>query len=220
MRSMLFDDSHRESSTPGMALQNPRLLRVGLQGEFMARQGSMVAYQGEVDFAYQGAGVSRFLKQALTGESLPLMKVSGRGDVFLAADADEIHLVDLEGDAITVSSQHLLALDGDLRWDVKRVEGAGMFGGGLFNTVVSGTGRVAITAHGQPVVLAVDAPTFVDPNAAIAWSTTLQTAVRRTMTAGSLIGRGSGEAFQIAFSGHGFVVVQSSEGKIVPPHSH
>jgi hypothetical protein len=31
---------------------------------------------------------------------------------------------------------------------------------------------------------------------------------------------GSGEAFQLAFSGTGFVVVQASEGRVVPRHSH
>ena len=35
---------------------------------------------------------------------------------------------------------------------------------------------------------------------------------RPPLTAGSLIGRGSGEAFQVAFSGQGFVIVQPSEG--------
>ena len=42
----------------------------------------------------------------------------------------------------------------------------------------------------------------------------------RTAGAGALIGRGSGEAFQLAFSGQGFVVVQASEGPVVPKHSH
>jgi len=37
---------------------------------------------------------------------------------------------------------------------------------------------------------------------------------------GALIGRGSGEAFQLAFAGPGFVVVQASEGLTVPPHNH
>ena len=95
-----------------------------------------------------------------------------------------------------------------------------MFSGGVFNTVFSGTGRIAVTAFGTPVVLNVDAPTFADIQAAICWSTSLQTSVRRTATAGSLIGRGSGEAFQLAFAGQGFVVVQASEGPTVPPHTH
>jgi uncharacterized protein (AIM24 family) len=36
------------------------------------------------------------------------------------------------------------------------------------------------------------------------------------MKAGALIGRGSGEAAQLAFQGEGFVLVQASEGPIVP----
>jgi uncharacterized protein (AIM24 family) len=164
--------------------------------------------------------VGRFLKKALTGEGVPLMKVSGRGDLFLADDANEIHLVTLEGDSITVNGRNVLAFDSTLTWDIKRVESASMLAGDLFNTVFTGTGQVAITAHGTPVVLTVDAPTFADMQAAVAWSSSLATSVRRTAGAGALIGRGSGEAFQLAFSGTGFVVVQASEGRVVPRHSH
>jgi uncharacterized protein (AIM24 family) len=55
---------------------------------------------------------------------------------------------------------------------------------------------------------------------AVAWSTSLSTSVRRTAGAGSLIGRGSGEAFQLVFNGQGMVIVQASEGRVVAPHTH
>ncbi|MDQ1620047.1 MAG: hypothetical protein QOE19_2616 [Actinomycetota bacterium] len=221
MRSELFGQNVEATTQERFWLQNPRMLRVRLDGDVMARQGSMVAYQGQMDFAYQGAGgVGKFLKKALTGEGVPLMRVSGRGDVFLAEDASEIHLITLEGDSVTVNGRNVLAFDSTLEWDIRRVEGASMMSGGVFNTVFTGTGQVAILAHGTPVVLNVDAPTFADIQSAVAWSTSLSTSVRRTATAGALIGRGSGEAFQLAFSGPGFVVVQASEGPRVPPHSH
>ncbi|MCW2913459.1 MAG: hypothetical protein JWN52_1527 [Actinomycetia bacterium] len=35
-----------------------------------------------------------------------------------------------------------------------------------------------------------------------------------------LIGRGSGEAMQLAYQGQGFVLIQASEGPTVPTHSH
>jgi uncharacterized protein (AIM24 family) len=54
----------------------------------------------------------------------------------------------------------------------------------------------------------------------VAWSGSLQTRLVRTAGAGALIGRGSGEAFQLAFVGQGFLVVQASEGPVVPAHSH
>ena len=90
------------------------------------------------------------------------MKVSGRGDLFLADDANEIHLITLEGDSITVNGRNVLAFDSTLTWDISRVESASILAGDLFDTVFTGTGQVAITAHGTPVVLTVDAPTFAD----------------------------------------------------------
>jgi uncharacterized protein (AIM24 family) len=151
---------------------------------------------------------------------MSLMKVSGRGEVFFADDAMEIHLVNLEDDSLTVNGSNVLAFDPTLAWDIKRVEGASMMAGGVFNTTFTGTGTVAITAHGTPVVLNVDAPTYADIQAAVAWSTSLSTSVRRTAGAGAVIGRGSGEAVQRVFQGQGFVVVQASEGRTVAPHKH
>ena len=220
MRSDLFGTNLESATTDRFTLQNPRMLRVALDGEVMARQGAMVAYQGQVDFAYQGSGgMGKLFKKAFTGEGMSLMKVSGQGDVFFADDAMEIHLVNLENDALTVNGSNVLAFDSTLTWDIKRVEGASMMAGGVFNTTFTGTGTVAITSHGTPVVLNVDAPTYADIQAAVAWSTSLTTSVRRTAGASALIGRGSGEAFQLVFNGQGFVVVQASEGRIVAPHT-
>jgi len=221
MRSSLFGENLESATQERLSLQKPRMLRVALNGEVMARQGSMVAYQGQMDFAYQGSGgIGKFLKKAVTGEGVPLMRVTGQGDLFLADDASEIHVLTLEGDSVTVNGRNVLAFDPGLTWDIRRVEGASMLSGGVFNTVFTGHGQIAVTAHGTPVVLNVDAPTFADMQSAVAWSSSLQTSVRKTVTAGALIGRGSGEAFQLAFAGQGFVVVQASEGPTVPPHTH
>jgi uncharacterized protein (AIM24 family) len=227
MRSSLFGENLETTSGDTMALQNPRMLKVRLGGpggaptEVLARQGAMVAYQGQVEFAYEGAGAGRFLKKLVTGEGVPLMRCRGVGDLFLAHDADELHVLDLDGDSITVSGRNVLAFDPSLQWDIRRVEGASMFAGGVFNMVITGTGRLVVSAFGTPVVLNTgEAPTYADLQAAVAWSSTLQTKLVRTAKAQALIGRGSGEAFQLAFGGQGFVVVQASEGPVVPPHDH
>ncbi len=221
MRSELFGTNLEAQTQDAFTLQNSKMLRVPLRGEVMARQGSMVAYQGQMEFDYQGSGgVGRFIKKALTGEGVPLMRCRGEGDLFLAHDADEVHLVRLEQDALTVNGPNILAFEPGISWDIHRVEGASMFAGGLFNTVLSGSGWVAITAHGSPVVLQTDAPTYVDVQSAVAWSAGLQSSVHRSMKLGAMIGRGSGEAVQLAFAGQGFVIVQASEGPTVPPHSH
>ena len=201
-------------------LQNERMLKVDLSGTggfFYARQGAMVAYQGEVDFAYEGSGgLGKMFKKAMTGEGMALMKVSGSGDVFLAQEADEIFVLELEDEAVTVNGNAVLAFESGLAWDIKRVEGASMVSGGLFNTTFTGSGMIAVVAHGTPVVLQVDVPTFVDMQSAVLWSAGLQSSIRKTAKLGAAIGRGSGEAYQLALSGQGIVVVQASEGHPPP----
>ncbi|MGI5212697.1 AIM24 family protein [Plantactinospora sp. CA-290183] len=218
MRSALFsaDNLEKESDQPGMRLQNSKMLKIELNGEAMARVGSMVAYQGQVQFQALGSGgVGKFLKQKLTGEGVPLMRVTGRGDVFLADLASDVHLIDLEpGDALSINGSSVLAFDSTLQYDIKMVGGAGMMSSsGLFNCVFTGYGRIAVTTKGTPVVLNVDQPTYVDPQAAVCWSASLQTGYHRAeqMGLGTLLGRRTGEAFTMSFAGQGFVVVQPSE---------
>ncbi|MBV6729337.1 AIM24 family protein [Nocardioides daeguensis] len=217
----LIDGRFSEIDGLGAVLQNKRLLRVRVTEPFMAKQGAMVAYQGNVNFNFQGGGAAKFLKKAFTGEGLSLMRVEGQGDVFLADGAQEVHILHLNNSGLSVNGQNVLAFSASLEWNVERVKGGSIAAGGLFNTTLRGTGWVAITTDGDPVVLNPgEAPTFADANALVAWSTHLQTSIRSTVTAGALIGRGSGEAFQVAFQGQGFVIVQPSEGNSVPPHTH
>jgi len=219
MRSDLFAPSHQETepTQSGLVLQNSKMLKIALDGEVLARRGSMVAYQGQVQFKALGSGgVGKFLKQKLTGEGIPLMKVSGQGDVFLADLAADVHLIDLEGphDALTINGKSVLAFEPTLDYEIRRVDGVGMLSAaGLYNCVFSGQGRIAITSKGTPVVLNVDQPTYADPQAAIAWSSSLQTGFHRAdqLGLGTLLGRSTGEAFTMSFAGQGFVIVQPSE---------
>ncbi|WP_418062382.1 AIM24 family protein [Pimelobacter simplex] len=209
----LIDGRFGEVDGAGAMLQNKKLLRVRITEPFMAKQGSMVAYQGNVNFAYQGGGAAKFLKKAFTGEGLSLMRVEGQGDVFLADLAHDVHILHLNNSGLSVNGRNVLAFSASLDWNVERVKGGSIAAGGLFNTTLRGTGWVAITTEGMPVVLnAAEAPTFADANALVAWSVHLQTSIRSTVSAGALIGRGSGEAFQVSFQGPGFVIVQPSEG--------
>jgi uncharacterized protein (AIM24 family) len=218
MRSALFaaENLEKESTQPGMRLQNSKMLKIELNGECMARTGAMVAYQGQVQFQALGSGgVGKWIKQKVTGEGVPLMKLSGRGDVFLADRAADVHLIDLEqGDTLSINGASVLAFDSTLQYDIKMVQGMGMMSSaGLFNCVFSGAGRIAVTTQGTPVVLNVDQPTYVDPQAAICWSAGLQTGYHRAdqLGIGTLLGRSTGEAFTMSFTGQGFVVVQPSE---------
>ena len=213
----LVDGRFSEKEAKPIANQNAKLLRVRLGEPFMARQGSMVAYQGNVDFAFEGGGAGKFLKKALTGEGLPLMRCQGQGDVFLAEQAHDVHLLNLTNSGLSISGKNVLAFSANLDWNIERVKGGSIATGGLFNTTLRGTGWVALTTDGPPVVLnAAEAPTFADTNAVVAWSANLQTQLKTSFKAGALIGRGSGEALQVSFHGQGFVIVQPSEGIQIP----
>jgi uncharacterized protein (AIM24 family) len=201
-------------------LQGPRLLKVELsETSVMAKNGSMVAYQGDVHFEHKGGGLGRLLKKAATGEQLRLMEASGTGELFLASQAMLVHVLRLQDDSVTVNGENILAFQTGIDWDVTRVRGgtAGVLAGGLFNIHLSGTGLVALVSDGEPVRLDVsEAPTFADPQAAIAWSGGVQTTLRTDVQARTLIGLGSGESFQLGLSGRGWVLVQPSEGRLVP----
>jgi uncharacterized protein (AIM24 family) len=211
-------DRYQEIETgEAFTLQGPRLLKVELSAtSVLAKNGSMVAYQGEVHFEHKGGGLGRLLKKAATGEQLRLMEASGTGELFLANQAMLVHLLRLQDDSVTVNGENILAFQEGIEWDVTRVKGgtAGVLAGGLFNIHLRGSGLVALVSDGEPVRLDVaEAPTFADPQAAIAWSGGVQTNLRTDVQAKSLIGLGSGESFQLGLSGQGWVLVQPSEGR-------
>ena len=214
MKSELFAQANLEvQAEQRFGLQNSQMLRVALGADVLAVKGAMVAYQGQIRFDHEKSGsMGKLLKKVLTSEDIPLMRVSGQGEVFFANEAGYVFLLELDGDGISVNGRNLLAFDAALQWDIHRVKGAGMMAGGLFNTTVQGTGQVALCTVGSPVVLdCAQQPTFVDVQAAVAWSANLVPQVVNSMNFKSMLRGGSGEAFQYAFHGPGFVVVQPSE---------
>lgn len=199
--------------------QNAKMLKVELEaGGVQALRGSMVAYQGQVTFENKGSGgLGKLVKKATTGEGVDLMYASGTGELFLADEAHDIHILYLENDRISVNGKNVLAFSETIQHDIQRISGgvAGALAGGLFNTTLTGTGYVAITTDGTPVVLDVgSAPTFGDAQAVVMWSGGVQMQLKADTTGGlkSLVRGGSGETVQMAFSGQGFVLVQPSEG--------
>jgi uncharacterized protein (AIM24 family) len=210
------------TSTQSFTLQNSKLLKVSLdQITVQAKLGSMVAYQGDVKFEHAGSGgLGRMLKKAVSGEGQSLMKVTGTGEVFLADTAQDIHLIYLEGEKVTVNGPNVLAFDAGIDWDIERVQGGAgaMMAGGLWNVALQGTGWVAVLSDGPPVLLNVSqAPTFADAQAAITWSQGVTVSLKSDVNLKTLIGRGSGETLQLAFGGQGWVLVQPSEGRVAAP---
>ncbi|MFD5869849.1 TerD family protein [Streptomyces sp. NPDC060322] len=197
--------------------QNQQLMRVDLTMGGMpvlARQGSMVMYQGKVDFGYKGAGFAGRMVGNATGQEMQLMRCTGRGQVFLAEEGAHLHPIELQGDGICVSAESVLAFDESLQYEVRRIEGHGIPGGALFTMQFQGTGTVVVKTHGVPVVLPVTPTTFADCNAVVAWSSasqvilSSQVRLRRNAYPGH-----SGETVNLQFRGApgNFIVVQPYE---------
>ncbi|MFG2325536.1 TerD family protein [Streptomyces sp. NPDC048568] len=197
--------------------QNKKLVRVDLGAEgqpVLARQGSMVLYQGKVDFSYKGAGFAGRVVGNATGQEMQLMRCTGKGQVFLADNSAMLHPIELQGDAVCVSAENVLAFDESLQYEVRRIEGHGIPGGALFTMQFQGTGTIVVKTRGVPVVLPVTPTTFADCNAVVAWSAAAQVVVssqvrmRRNSYAGD-----TGESVNLQFRAApgSFVVVQPYE---------
>ncbi|WP_333733135.1 AIM24 family protein, partial [Streptomyces sp. IBSBF 3010] len=197
--------------------QNQQLMRVDLTmggTGVLARQGSMVMYQGKVDFSYKGAGFAGRMVGNATGQEMQLMRCTGRGQVFLAEEGAHLHSIELQGDGVCVSAENVLAFDESLQYEVRRIEGHGIPGGALFTMQFQGTGTLVVKTHGVPVVLPVTPTTFADCNAVVAWSSASQVIIssqvrlRRNAYPGH-----SGETVNLQFRGApgNFIVVQPYE---------
>jgi uncharacterized protein (AIM24 family) len=180
-------------------LEKPAMLEVNLNNQtILAKAGSMVAYIGNVDFKREGMlskGLGGLLKKAFTGEGTSLMHARGTGKLYLADEGKKVKIIKLQNEAIFVNGNDVLALEEGIRNDIKMLKSvAGMLSGGLFQVRLSGTGFIAITTHGEPILLRVTPgqPVYTDPNATVAWSENLSPQIKTNITFGSFIGRGSG----------------------------
>jgi uncharacterized protein (AIM24 family) len=212
IHSELLQLNRPNQSQDRFVSQSSKMLKVNMGPDVLVRKGAMVAYEGHIQFAHEGAGLERMFKRWASGEGVPLMRCTGQGDLYLGAMGADIIAFYLDNDEITVNSPNVVGFDAHMTWDIKMMKGVGMIAGGLFSVAIGGTGWVALSSVGPPIVLRTDeAPTFVDTDAIVAWSRGLNVSLNRSANLKSLIGRGSGEAFQLAYQGSGYVVVQPAE---------
>ena len=203
----------------GMSLQHSKCVKYVVNGEVLARQGAMIAYRGQIQFEQKSQGAGNFIRRAVTGEGVPLMACRGQGEIWFANASMDCFLIDVEqGDALSINGRNVLLFDPSLQYQIQKVPGAGMFGGGLFNSVFTGQGKLAITCDGAPIVIPVapNQPVFVDTDAVIGWSANLQSTIQKSQSLGSMLRGGSGELFQLVLNGQGFVIIQPSEGRAGP----
>ncbi|MEE1666483.1 AIM24 family protein [Streptomyces sp. WAC07094] len=223
MQSTLFGYNEQQTQER-YSLQNSQMLRVLLAGhdDVLARKGTMVAYQGLVEFdaEYQSGGQHR--ARAYTGEGLDLMRCHGQGTVYLANLAQHAHIMDVEQDGLTVDSSYVLAMDSSLHHEVIAVDSQyGISGSGKYQLNITGRGKVALMTSGAPLLMQVTPDKYVncDADAIVAWSTGLRVQMQaQTHSSGVWRRRGNtGEGWELSFMGSGFALVQPSE--LLPPQN-
>lgn len=177
----------------------------------------MVAYRGNIKFEREGAfegGLGKFIKKAVTGEATILTAATGEGKLYVADHHKYITILRLNNESVNVQGNDVLAFEDTVKYDVKMIKSvAGMLSGGLFCVRLEGTGMVAITSHGHPMTLKCSpaSPVFTDPNATIAWAGNIFPKIKIDASLKTLLGKGSGETFQMEFNEEGFVVIQPYE---------
>ncbi|MDS0300863.1 AIM24 family protein [Halogeometricum sp. S1BR25-6] len=202
-----------EEGGEAFQLENSKLLDVAVSGSVMAKAGSMVGYTGDISFERKSeGGLTGMLKKRATGEGTVMMQATGEGHLYLADQGKEVQILELsETDEISVNGNDVLAFEEGVDWDIKMMNSiAGASSGGLFNVYLKGPGHIAITTHGKPLV--VPTPVSTDPNATVAWSSDVSPSAKRDINIKGLLGRSSGETFQLEFAQEGgFVVIQPYE---------
>ncbi|MCP9206463.1 AIM24 family protein [Streptomyces cucumeris] len=194
-----------------------------------SQRGAMLAYRGDVRFTPsitggQG-GVMSMIGRRVAGEATPLMTVEGQGTVMFGHGGHHVEVIDLAGDTLYVESDRLLAFDGSLRQGTMFMGSQGgvmgmvrgqVTGQGLFTTTLEGHGSAAVMAHGGVIQLPITAgrPVHVDPQAYVAHRGDVRNKLSTALGWRDMVGRGSGEAFQLELSGNGTVYVQASEEKL------
>jgi uncharacterized protein (AIM24 family) len=155
-------------------------------------------------------GITGFVKEAITDEGTPVMEAEGNGHLYVADQGKKVQILDLTSEeSISVNGTDVLAFESTVDYEIGTIGGLSeAAAGGLTNVYLTGPGAVAITTHGDPLV--VTPPVTTDPDATVAWSTDLSPSVATNKAIE--IGQTSGETIQMEFTGsEGFVVIQPYE---------
>lgn len=197
--------------------------------KMFSQRGAMLAYKGDVSFTpnLQGGqgGLASMIGRRVANESTPLMTVEGNGTVMFGHGGHHIQVISLSGDTLYVEADRLLAFDGTLQQGTMFMGSQGgvmgmvrgqVTGQGLFTTTLKGQGAVAVMAHGGVIELPITPgrAVHVDPQAYVAHHGDVRNKLSTALGWRDMVGRGSGEAFQLELSGSGAVFVQASEEKL------
>lgn len=147
--------------------------------------------------------LARQIGRRFTGENLPLMKVTSRGDNITYYANDEQHVVCFklnQGERISVESENILAFTGDCNYSVRFLAQGVISQKGLATSTLTGVGPeayVAVLVEGNPIVLSnmQNGSTIeADPDAVVCWIGA-DPGFKLDLSWKNLIGQASGETY-------------------------
>lgn len=149
------------------------------------------------------------LGRRFTGENLPLMKVTNRGDniTYYANEAQHVVVYNLrQGETISVESENILAFTSDCKYSVRFLAQGVVSQKGLATSTLTGVGpnaQVAVLVDGNPIVLSnmQNGSTIeVDPDAVVCWIGA-DPGFKLDLSWKNLIGQASGESYMYEWTG-------------------
>lgn len=177
-----------------------------------------------------GSALLGSLVRRVTGENIPLMKVTYSGDsvTYFASYGRHVVIYKLGmGEVISVESENILAFTQDCKYDVRFI-GVGILSQrGLATSTLTGMGNnayVAVLCDGNPVVLSNvknGSTISVDPDAVVCWMSQndyCDPQVKTDITWKNFIGQSSGESYSFEWSSYQpvTVIIQPTERADVP----
>lgn len=163
------------------------------------------------------------LGRRFTGENLPLMKVSMRGDSITYYANEQQHVVVYQlrqGERISVESENILAFTSDCKYNIRFLAQGVISQKGLATSTLTGMGPnayVAVLIDGNPIVLSnmQNGSTLeVDPDAVVCWVGN-DPGFKLDLSWKNLIGQASGETYMFEWGANApaTVIIQPMERK-------
>lgn len=156
-----------------------------------------------------------------TGENLPLMKVTSRGDNITYYANDQQHVVVFklqQGETMSVESENILAFTQDCRYSVRFLAQGVISQKGLATSTLTGVGPeayIAVLVDGNPIVLSnmQNGSTIeADPDAVVCWAGH-DPGFKLDLSWKNLIGQASGETYMFEWGANSpaTVIIQPQE---------
>ena len=187
-----------------------RMVKATLNGDTVRAESGALHYMiGNIEMVTKAPSVGGFLKSVVSSEDIFRPTYTGTGEVFFGPPTfGEYHILELNGNSMVLDQGAYICSDEGVEVGIMRNKGVKsmLFGGeGIWQTTVSGTGKVVYYSDGPIEEITLENDTLtVDGNFAVARDDSLKYETK-------LLGKG---LLSKMAGGEGFVNVISGTGKV------